>query len=528
MKQFIINNVFKIINYSGYDAWFVGSCVRHKLLGLHYNNFDICTNCPLEAIMAIFDKIVNIFKNTYYNIYIVNLIIKDSKRTEHIDITILCPLDLTKTDEYNSLIKINPLSNYYNDVLLVKDSLRRNFTINTLYEDINGKIIDPTGLGISDLRNNILRFVGEDYKTKLINDPFIMFRFIRFLSTKNLTSFESLESIKQISENLDYNKISNEHKLSELIKIISGKNWMNSYFYNYFEASGICKFLGFDKIIESLKSCNQSYEFHLEGSVWKNKKTQELKNGEEIDNFTDWTPIKQGNVFDHTILTIKNICKLLGNDPDKHKRFILNMSAFLHEIGKSKFKEIYGEKNKKYKINNLEIEETNPIVYEHDFISKYLVYDFCKSLKINIDDCKLIKYLVDNYMKILQLNSFKSPSQIFKFVKQKNFEYLLILAQADEMASIPINKLKNTIRQIMEHRIVLYLNGEFTLTEISIKNLTKMNLPKCVLTKKDLLDIGIKNNELIEKMLDKTLDIQINEGITNKKILLDKIKNEVN
>ena len=125
-------------------------------------------------------------------------------------------------------------------------------------------------------------------------------------------------------------------------------------------------------------------------------------------------------------------------------------------------------------------------------------------------------------MKILQLNSVKSPSQIFKFVKQKNFDYLLILAQADEMASIPIDKLKCTIEQIMNRQIKLFINGE--LKEVYIKDLINMKLPKCVINGTDLINKGIKDGELIGKMFNKALDFQINEGITDKETLLNKIK----
>jgi len=518
MKNFIIENVFKVINQAGYNAWFVGGCVRDNLMKIKNNDYDICTNCPLEVIKTIFNNIVNIFENPFSKIYVVGLIIKNGNRTEHIDISTMCPVDFDKSDEINLT---NKKILTYNELLIYKDAMRRDFTINALYEDIDGNIIDPTGLGISDVKNSILRFVGEDFKTKLITDPLIMFRFIRFLSTKDLVSYETLKSIKSISENLDFNKVSKEHKLSELIKIISGKNWMNVYFYEYFEASGIFKYFGFDKIFEQLESCNQTYEFHLEGSQWMNKETGEIVDGETIKDFNEFIPVRQSNVLYHTLYVVKNMCKLLENETDKHKRFILNLAAFLHDIGKPKCNEINGSKVKKFKVNDIEIKETIPIVYNHDFIGKDIAYDFCKNLGINSNDCKLIRNLVDNHMKILQLEKIKSSSQIFKFVKLPYFDYLYILAQADDKASIPINKNKMTIEQIMSRKIIIYIDGK---KEVLIKDLINMDNPKPILNGKDLINKGIKDGQLIGKMLDKALDFQINEGITDKVILLNKIK----
>lgn len=521
MKELIINNIFKTIQQVGYNAWFVGGCVRDKLMGIESNDFDICTNCPLEVIKTIFSNIVNIFENPYYKIFIVGLVIKNNDRVEHIDISTMCPLDVKNLINFNLTDKDKSFKTY-NELLILKDALRRDFTINALYEDINGNIIDPTRYGIPDAKNNILRFIEEDYKIKLFNDPFIMMRFIRFLSTKDLISFESLESIRQISETLDYNKISKEHKISELIKIISGKNWMNTYFYEYFEASGLFKYFGFDKIFEQLEACNQTYEFHLEGSQWMNKETGEIVIGEYIDDFTNFIPVRQGNVLYHTLLTIKNMCKLLENETDQHKRFILNLTALLHDIGKPKCKEIHGEKIKKYKIYDLEIEEINPIVYDHDFIGKDIAYEFCKSIGLGINDCKLIRNLVDNHMKILQLDKVKSSSQIFQFVKLPYFDYLLILAQADDKSSIQLNKCKSSIDDIMNRKIIIFIDGEKK--EVLIKDLINMDLPKPILNGKDLISKGITNGELIGKMLNKAIDFQINEGITDKEILLNRIK----
>ena len=43
------------------------------------------------------------------------------------------------------------------------DSGRRDFTINAIYLDINGKIFDPQG-GKTDLKNNNVKFIGDPQK----------------------------------------------------------------------------------------------------------------------------------------------------------------------------------------------------------------------------------------------------------------------------------------------------------------------------------------------------------------------------
>ena len=43
------------------------------------------------------------------------------------------------------------------------DSERRDFTINAIYLDINGKIFDPQN-GKNDLKNKIVKFIGDPSK----------------------------------------------------------------------------------------------------------------------------------------------------------------------------------------------------------------------------------------------------------------------------------------------------------------------------------------------------------------------------
>ena len=44
-----------------------------------------------------------------------------------------------------------------------EDSNRRDFTINSIYLNIKGKIFDPQN-GLSDLNNNVVKFIGDPQK----------------------------------------------------------------------------------------------------------------------------------------------------------------------------------------------------------------------------------------------------------------------------------------------------------------------------------------------------------------------------
>tara|TARA_B100000686_G_scaffold305938_1_gene344913 strand:- start:29533 stop:30789 length:1257 start_codon:yes stop_codon:yes gene_type:complete len=62
-----------------------------------------------------------------------------------------------------------------------EDSLRRDFTFNSLYADEYGNIMDPTGKGFKDIENKILRFIGEPNQ-RIKEDYLRIIRYFRFLS----------------------------------------------------------------------------------------------------------------------------------------------------------------------------------------------------------------------------------------------------------------------------------------------------------------------------------------------------------
>ncbi|MCB1537422.1 MAG: CCA tRNA nucleotidyltransferase [Rhodospirillales bacterium] len=60
-----------------------------------------------------------------------------------------------------------------------EDAQRRDFTMNTLLMDMDGRVFDPTGQGVDDLKNGVVRFVG-DAGTRIREDALRILRFFRF------------------------------------------------------------------------------------------------------------------------------------------------------------------------------------------------------------------------------------------------------------------------------------------------------------------------------------------------------------
>ena len=191
-------------------ARFVGGCVRKHLTGEIIDDIDIAT-------ILTSDEIKQTFKDTKFKII--------ESGIKHGTITLKSDkhkLELTtlrkdiETDGRHAEVK------YIDNWIL--DSERRDFTINAIYLDINGKIFDPQ-TGTVDLKNNNIKFIGDPQK-RIQEDYLRIIRFLRFSIEYN--SLADTKTIEALKLNLDgITKISKERILDELFKILKLKNFEN-------------------------------------------------------------------------------------------------------------------------------------------------------------------------------------------------------------------------------------------------------------------------------------------------------------
>ena len=198
-----IEVVLKKLIDSGYDAYVVGGYVRDFLLGRESYDVDITTNAKPVDIMNIFKINTSIdsfgkisFKDSYFNYDIMPYreeLKYDNRR----------PIDFKFTNDFD------------------KDSVRRDFTINAIYMDIDGNIIDPFN-GKSDLESKTIRIIG-DIDTKLTDDPLRILRAIRFASVLN---FDLEDNLKNYIKNNKYllTTLSYDRRKLELDKIFKNEN----------------------------------------------------------------------------------------------------------------------------------------------------------------------------------------------------------------------------------------------------------------------------------------------------------------
>ena len=200
----IIKEILNEIINKKYDAYLVGGYVRDKLLGIDSKDIDIATNMPFNELKELFK-----FDIEYPEYFCIKL------KKDQYDISITT---FRKELEYkdNKPIKIEYTSNI-ND-----DYLRRDFTINAIYMDIDENIIDLSN-SINDLNNKTINVIG-DIRTKLYEDNTRILRALRFMSILGFNLSEELKTFilsnKHLISNINYNK-----KKEELDKIFKSRGY---------------------------------------------------------------------------------------------------------------------------------------------------------------------------------------------------------------------------------------------------------------------------------------------------------------
>ena len=202
-------DILKIFNKNGYEAYFVGGCVRDYLLGEEFSDIDITTNALPEEVKKIFRKSID-------------------TGIQHGTVTILVNGEgyevttFRTEDEYinhRSPEKVEFVSN------LREDLDRRDFTINAMALDSNGVLFDYHN-GEKDLSSGVIRTVNNP-NDRFYEDALRMLRAFRFSSKLGFEiEYDTLEAIKRNAELIKF--VSIERIVNEFKKLLSGKGNLRS------------------------------------------------------------------------------------------------------------------------------------------------------------------------------------------------------------------------------------------------------------------------------------------------------------
>ncbi len=159
-----VQHVCALLEAAGHRALFVGGCVRNTLLKYPVSDHDLSTDATPQTVIALMQDAGLKVIPTGIDHGTVTAVIDD----EVFEITTF-RLDVA-TDGRRAVVR------FATDVR--DDARRRDFTMNAIYCDCRGEIVDPLD-GLPDLWARRLRFVGQA-KNRVREDYLRILRFFRF------------------------------------------------------------------------------------------------------------------------------------------------------------------------------------------------------------------------------------------------------------------------------------------------------------------------------------------------------------
>lgn len=198
MQNELFKFLDKVFKENGFSIFEVGGSVRDELLGLEVFDFDFATDATPEEMIKFLPDANDTFAKYGCIKY----------KGEHGRAEITTFRIEESYDDFRHPNKICFVKS------LNEDYKRRDFTINAIYKDINGKIYDPSR-GVEDLKNKTLRFIG-DPETRIKEDPLRILRAKRFASKLGFEieseTAKAMEKLAYLLEKLNPEKIKEEER----------------------------------------------------------------------------------------------------------------------------------------------------------------------------------------------------------------------------------------------------------------------------------------------------------------------------
>ncbi len=273
MKQTAIT-IVRRLQEAGFAAFWVGGCVRDFLLGREPDDYDIVTSALPEQIEKLFRRTIPVGRK-----FGVLVVVEHEQQFQ--------VATFRAEAEYRD--GRHPERVSFGDA--AADARRRDFTVNGLfYDPIQQRLHDWVG-GESDLKARLIRTIGSP-ADRFSEDHLRLLRAVRFAAQLGFTvEPETMQAIKGGASKI--RSISTERIRDELIKLFAPPH--ASCGLELLNESGLL-----DQVLPEIaatRTCEQSLDFHPEGSV-----------------------------FNHLLLMLRHLPE--GSDPS------LAWSVLLHDVAK--------------------------------------------------------------------------------------------------------------------------------------------------------------------------------------------------
>lgn len=361
---------------SGYDAYFVGGCVRDLLLGREPADFDVATNAHPDAVLKLFPRTFAV--GAHFGVILV---------ADEIDGRQIVTEVATFRNDGAYSDGRRPESVRFSESPQ-EDVVRRDFTINGLLldpqvwkesGDLQAAVLDFVG-GRADLGSHVVRAIGNAQQ-RFEEDKLRMLRAVRFAARFDFAIEErTAAAIHTLAGEI--HQVSRERIRDELTRMLTEGRARRAF--ELLDSTGLLKEVLPE--IDRLHGVEQPPEFHPEGDVWI-----------------------------HTLMLLKQLPE--GASPT------LAWGALLHDVGKpATFTPAPAGGTGRIRFNG------------HVEVGVRIAEDICRRLRFSNEEAEQIAALVENHMRFGDVMKMKD-STLKRFFRLRDFPEHLALHRMDSSAS---------------------------------------------------------------------------------------------
>jgi putative nucleotidyltransferase with HDIG domain len=251
LKDFA-SSIVRSLQEAGYQAYFVGGCVRDMILGLEPADYDVATDATPDQVMQIFPETYAV--GAKFGVVLVPVPSHNENEDEVVEVATF------RSDIGYSDGRHPDQVRYSKDPR--EDVERRDFTINgLLLNPINQEVLDFVG-GRKDLESHIIRAIGEPER-RFAEDKLRMLRAVRFAARFSYTiEPATFAAIQKLAAQI--HQVSRERVRDELTKMLTEGHARNAFLL--LDQTGLLREVLPE--ISGMKGVEQPPQFHPEGDVF--------------------------------------------------------------------------------------------------------------------------------------------------------------------------------------------------------------------------------------------------------------------
>ena len=230
----------------GFQAHFVGGCVRDLVLGREPKDYDVATDATPDQVVQLFPDSLTV--GAQFGVVIV------PRDEGNVEVATFRSDGLYTDGRHPSEVRYAKTAE--------EDVRRRDFTINgLLYDPVGGKVLDYVG-GQADIRARRVRTIGDPFE-RLREDRLRMLRAVRFAARFGFQLDPAAkDAIRELAPQI--RDVSAERVRDEIVKILTEGQARRGF--ELLDETGLLAEVLPE--IKALQGVQQPPQFHPEGDVW--------------------------------------------------------------------------------------------------------------------------------------------------------------------------------------------------------------------------------------------------------------------